>query len=148
MENVISIFSKYCATKNWEYHYGTSTILNLIDTGSNYQLNEKSIYFLNTLNREEPVLNSIGNIDRLRNTGSFLFAVKADLDKSFYNEKGQLETSKYVEYIEPLRQHLYQMVKDFVCSDVSIVSFNLFPAIDEKDINFDGWLVNYVIETK
>jgi hypothetical protein len=148
MDNVIKLFSDYCETKEWVYHYGTSTMLNLIDTGSGFELDADKIYFLNTLNREEPVFNSIGNVTKIKNTGSFLFAVKSDLDKSFYNEKGQLLTSKYVKYIEPLRLHLYQLIKDIACTDNSITSFSMFPAIDEKDINFDGWLINYVIETE
>lgn len=149
MNNLITIFQNYCTAKGWEYHYGNQYTLNLIDTRGEMTLpcNDK-IYFLNELNEESFVTTSAGQTKETLNVGRFLLVVHSDFDKSFYNEKNDLENSRYKDNIEPLRIKVIEFINSFVCTDTEIRNFKMIPVINQKDINFDGWLINYNIVTK
>jgi hypothetical protein len=132
---IISFFKQFCTAKGFSYHYGNQAVLNLID--SENEFTGDKVYFLHDLNRESMVPNRYGRLERVTHTGGFMLVVPSDMDDTFKN--------KYSNNIEPLRTHLVELLRDIGCSSFIVDRFDLLPIYDAKDINFDGWAVNYQI---
>lgn len=145
IQDLVTIIDNYCVANDINYHYGTQKILNLIDRSDEFT--GSGTYFLHDINRVESLFTSIGKVRATRNTGQFMLVIPNALDEQFYNESNSENDSKYKDLIQPLTDWLNAFQNSFACSSVvSIQTFSRIPVTDVKDINFDGWLVNYVIE--
>ena len=145
IQDLVTIIDNYCVANDTKYHYGTQKILNLIDRSDDFT--GSGTYFLHDINRVESLFTNIGKVRATRNTGQFMLVVPNVLDEQFYNESNVDNDSKYKDLIQPLTDWLNDFQNSFACSSiVTIQTFSRIPVTDVKDVNFDGWLVNYVIE--
>lgn len=145
IQDLVTIIDNYCVANDTKYHYGTQKILNLIDRSDDFT--GSGTYFLHDINRVESLFTNIGKVRATRNTGQFMFVIPNVLDEQFYNESNVDNDSKYKDLIQPLTDWLNDFQNSFACSSiVTIQTFSRIPVTDVKDVNFDGWLVNYVIE--
>ena len=145
IQDLVTIIDNYCLANDTKYHYGTQKILNLIDRSDDFT--GSGTYFLHDINRVESLFTNIGKVRATRNTGQFMFVIPNVLDEQFYNESNVDNDSKYKDLIQPLTDWLNDFQNSFACSSiVTIQTFSRIPVTDVKDVNFDGCLVNYVIE--
>lgn len=145
IQDLVTIIDNYCVANDTKYHYGTQKILNLIDRSDDFT--GSGTYFLHDINRVESLFTNIGKVRATRNTGQFMLVIPNVLDEQFYNESNVDNDSKYKDLIQPLTDWLNDFQNSFACSSiVTIQTFSRIPVTDVKDVNFDGWLVNYVIE--
>lgn len=129
------LFKNYCTANNITYRYGTQNVLNLIDRRNDFT--GTGIYFLHDLNRETAQLTNMGREDGVIHSGKFMLVVPSDIDLDF-------ETKMTVN-VEPLRVHLRGLLSSIACTNSMVNRFSFIPIVDFKDVNFDGWVVDYQI---
>ena len=134
----MKIFEDFCTAEELTYHYGTQNVLNIIDRRNDFT--GQCVYFLHDINRETPILTELGRIQAISHSGKFMIVVPSDFDKQFED--------KIKDNVEPLRIYLQKLLSKIACSDNTVRRFSYIPVVDVKDINFDGWLVDYQIDER
>lgn len=145
MTDIVEILRSYAEGKGMIYHYGKKSTLNIIDKGNLYVADVNKIYFLHEFRQGSNELTSIGKIKSKVWNGKIFLLKNSDLDLQFYQEVGQLSTSKYKVNIEPLLNEFDNFVNSFACSNMSVLESSFVDITDAFDNNMDGILISYKI---
>lgn len=136
--DLVRIFEKVANDNCIQFHYGSKSHLNLIDSNSSLEPNKIHL-LLFPLRRGNVISNS-----RVYN-GNFFYVMPDDFSNQYYNETEQEECEgKYTDRIEPLITSLDSLEQKLKwCEGIDIVSFESVDAVDVLDANMSGLWVTF-----
>jgi hypothetical protein len=141
MTDIVRILESYSTAKGFTYHYGRNNVLNLLETGYNWDGATDSIYFLHEFRR-----GNRKDKDTTSYSGTFYLVVHSSINQNYFQEVGLKSQGKYQNNIEPLIDIYEAFESYFFCSLVDVKSSNFIDVSDFLDANLDGIKVDYTIE--
>lgn len=161
MKDVVRYFEDFALAKDWVYTYGTMSALNLkmnkeVDYTADEPVIDDNIYML-----AEPTVRRYGmstggntNVSNVTFTGALMIVQQSNLADPYFAEMNtdpllyeeQINNSKYVKHVEPRLNDMPDMIKHFVCNDLTVISWEVVDWIDYLDENRDGILIRYVLQ--
>lgn len=138
MADLVRILETFCEANDTQFHYGSKSHLNLID--SNSDLCPNKIHLLLFPLRRGNVIDNA----RIYN-GNFFYVMPDDFSNQYHNETGaEVCEGKYTDRIEPLIKSLDNLEKKLRwCEGIDIVSFESVDAVDVLDANMSGLWVTF-----
>lgn len=135
-------FQEIATEHNWYFDYGRKDFHNL-ETAPNGQ---EFYLFLDPI-EETKKFDDFSNEENTTYSGRFLLVLKSDFDRTYNDQsKNNEDEGKYQLYIKRCKEELKKIPQAFMCDDIYIKQWKIYEVINELSDNFDGVLVNYVIE--
>lgn len=164
MVDFVGVLESFAVAQGFRFSYGNKANQNLIYS----DLVAGRIYLLLDPITRQKSFSENGGEGIKTFSGSFLFGVKADMDKTYYNqESGEtfenntealeggfvvpntcdpniFNEGKYGAYIKDLLENQLTKIEDAInCSEYQINSWSIVDAINQLDINLDGLIVTF-----
>lgn len=137
------IFEQIATEHNWYFEYGRKDFMNLEATPS---VEQEYFLFLDPI-EENTLFDDFSNEESKTYSGRFLLLMKSDFDRAYHTQsRNDPNEGKYQMYIIKCKEELKKIPQAFACEDIFIKQWKTYEAINEFSDNFDGVLVNYIIE--
>jgi hypothetical protein len=137
IEDIETYLDIYFKSKDIVFVSGSKAVQNLFENESELQ-STKVHFFCDPILRIPTRTKHGGKIVSITSKTSFALAVTSTMDMPYFNEMNtDNQQSKYNLNIKPLILLIDQIIKDFHCAGLEVKE-DYIPAINLKDINFDG----------
>ncbi len=143
MIDIVRIFENISIQREYQFHYGNESNLNLIDPNvhnQNLDIDKAHVLMF------PPTRGGYNFKKGFRNyKGMFLLVLPDSFAQDYYNNSQSVETKDKFSYrIEPLIDACNKFERDlYFCEGFEILDFNSVEVVDLLDANFSGLRINY-----